>query len=65
LACALGGYGELGYLLIDNQRTWGERTLAFSKFDCPFIWFAWFINLFKSYISKRRRSSKANVGEDF
>jgi hypothetical protein len=64
-ACAPGGYEELECLLDINQRRGQRGPLTFPQFDCPVIWFAWFIEILRMHISKRCRSSKAYVGEDF
>jgi hypothetical protein len=61
LACAPGGYEELDCLLVGNQRGGQRGLLAFSQFDCAFIWFAWFVEILRRYISKQRRSSEPNV----
>jgi hypothetical protein len=53
LACAPGGYGELGYLLVVNLKGGEGRLFAFSELDGPFIGFVWFIESWRRFTRDR------------
>jgi hypothetical protein len=72
ISCGRGDWRRVGMcswrilrarsLLVGNQKRRISGLLTFSKFDCPLVGFAWFIEVLSWYIAKRSRSGKPNVG---